>query len=102
MISTQEVEERLTRGDRYEILGFSHKLYPLIGGHLMSILSTSPLSPTFEEADFGKGSPTFSTLLAPLEAQLSYLTPLESGSNRPLEYTFEYQVRGLVYYRIII
>ena len=64
----------------------------------MSILSTSPLSPTFEEADFGKGSPTFSTLLAPLEAQLSYLTPLESGSNRPLEYTFEYQVRGLVYY----
>ena len=68
----------------------------------MSILSTSPLSPTFEEADFGKGSPTFSTLLAPLEAQLSYLTPLESGSNRPLEYTFEYQVRGLVYYHIII
>ena len=66
----------------------------------MSILSTSPLSPTFEEADFGKGSPTFSTLLAPLEAQLSYLTPLESGSNRPLEYTFEYQVRGLVYYHI--
>jgi hypothetical protein len=66
----------------------------------MSILSTSPLSPIGKVTDFGKGSPTFSALLAPLEGQLAYLPPLVSGSNRPLSYTFEYQIRGLVYYHI--
>lgn len=64
----------------------------------MSILSSSPLSPSFEERKFAPTSPTFSALLAPLDAQLAYLTPLMSGSNKPLSYTFEYQVRGLVYY----
>lgn len=63
----------------------------------MSILSCSPLSPHGEETPFVRESPTFSTLLAPLEAQLPYLTPLVSGSNKPLTYTFEYQMRGLVY-----
>jgi hypothetical protein len=37
-------------------------------------------------------------LIAPLEAQLPYLTPLESGSNRSLDFTFAHQVRALVYY----
>jgi len=37
-------------------------------------------------------------LIAPLEAQLPYLPPLVSGSNRPLEFTFDFQVRALVYY----
>ena len=66
----------------------------------MSILSASPLSPQVKENGFGHGSPTFSELLAPLEGQLAYLPLLESGSNRPLTYTFDYQVRGLVYYHI--
>ena len=66
----------------------------------MSILSASPLSPMHKESDFGKGSPTFSDLLSPLEGQLAYLPPLESGCNRPLSYTFEYQIRALVYYHI--
>ena len=66
----------------------------------MSILSASPLSPMNKESDFGKGSPTFSDLLSPLEGQLAYLPPLESGCNRPLTYTFEYQIRALVYYHI--
>ena len=66
----------------------------------MSILSASPLSPDGKENDFGRGSPTFSALLAPLEAQLPHLEPLESGCNRPLSYTFEYQVRGLIYYHV--
>lgn len=52
----------------------------------MSILSASPLSPIGKESDFGKGSPAFSELLWPLEGQLAYLPPLESGSNRPLTY----------------
>jgi len=64
----------------------------------MSIVSCSPLSPSIEERNFASTSPTFSALLAPLNAQLAYLTPLVSGSNKPLSYTFEYQVRGLVYY----
>ena len=51
-----------------------------------------------EEKGFPKGSPTFSVLLGPLEACLPYLTPLESGSNKPLTYTFAHQIRGLVYY----
>jgi hypothetical protein len=42
-------------------------------------------------------SPTFSTLIGPLEVQLPYLTPLASRSNRPLDYTFDFQVRALVY-----
>ena len=54
----------------------------------MSILSCSPLSPMVKEKGFPKGSPTFSVLLGPLEACLPYLTPLESGSNKPLTYTF--------------
>lgn len=64
----------------------------------MSILSCSPLSPRVEEKGFPKGSPTFSALLGPLEACLPHLTPLESGSNKPLTYTFAHQIRGLVYY----
>jgi len=43
-------------------------------------------------------TPTFSTLIAPLEAQLPHLSPLLSGSNRPLDFTFAHQVRALVYY----
>ena len=64
----------------------------------MSILSCSPLSPSVEEKVFPKGSPTFSALLAPLEVCLPHLAPLESGSNKPLTYTFAHQVRSLVYY----
>lgn len=64
----------------------------------MSILSYSPLSPRVEERDSAPPAPTFSVLLAPLEAQLPHITPLISGSNKPLSYTFAHQVRALVYY----
>lgn len=63
----------------------------------MSILAYSPLS-SVNNAAMECLSPTFSTLLAPLEGQLPYLTPLASGSNRPLDFTFDLQVRALVYY----
>lgn len=39
-------------------------------------------------------------LLSPLDAQFPYLTRLVSGSNKPLTYTFEYQMRGLVYLHV--
>lgn len=63
----------------------------------MSILSCSPLC-TPSLCDVGKASPTLSRLLAPLEAQLPHLTPLVSGSNRSLSFTFDFQARALVYY----
>lgn len=66
----------------------------------MSIQSYSPLSPIREENEIQKESPTFSQLLSPLQYQLSHITPLVSGSNKPLSYTFSHQIHGLVYYHI--
>ena len=66
----------------------------------MSIRSQSPLSPEDEENEYAKASPTFSELLFPLEAHLPYLTPLTARGNKPMTYTFDHQVRGLVYYHI--
>jgi len=66
----------------------------------MSIRSQSPLSPQDEENEYAKASPTFSELLFPLEAHLPYLTPLTARGNKPMTYTFDHQVRGLVYYHI--
>ena len=63
----------------------------------MSLLSCSPLLSS-NNAESRLLSPTFSTLIAPLEAQLPHLPPLVSRSNRPLTYTFDHQVRALVYY----
>lgn len=62
-----------------------------------SILSSSPLS-VDNNVEMTSISPTFPTLIGPLEVQLPLLTPLTSGSNRPLTYTFAHQVRALVYY----
>jgi len=63
----------------------------------MSILASSPLS-TRNNVERSSISPTFSTLIEPLEAELPYLTPLESRGNHPLDFTFAHQVRALVYY----
>lgn len=43
-------------------------------------------------------SPSFASLIAPIEGQLPHITPLESRSNRPLRFSFDYQVRALIYY----
>jgi len=63
----------------------------------MSILASSPLSKVNNE-EISLLSPTFSQLLAPLEAHLPHLSPLVSRSNRPLDFTFAHQVGALVYY----
>jgi len=63
----------------------------------MSILSSSPLSDLNNE-EKGVLSPTYSTLVVPLERQLPDLPKLVSRSNRPLTFTFSHQVHGLVYY----
>lgn len=64
----------------------------------MSMLSCSPLALGGGERAAQPSSPTFARLIAPLEAQLPSLTPLTSRSNRPLSFTFAYQVRALIYY----
>ena len=43
-------------------------------------------------------SPTFSTFIEPLETILPTITPLVSPCNRPITFTFEYQVKSLIYY----
>lgn len=63
----------------------------------MSPLSCSPL-PSLNTVATDWISPTFATLIAPMEGQFSYLPELVSGSNRSLDYTFAHQARALVYY----
>ncbi len=63
----------------------------------MSLLSNSPLLNSNNVA-LDRVSPTFSTLIGPMEAQFPHLPELVSGSNRPLDYTFDHQARALVYY----
>ena len=63
----------------------------------MSLLSCSPLL-SAKNAALERVSPTFSTLIGPMEGQLPHLPPLVSGSNHPLAYTFAHQARALVYY----
>ncbi len=54
----------------------------------------SPPMPPFNETS--TLSPSFASLIAPLEGQ--HITPLESKSNRPLRFSFDYQIRALIYY----
>jgi hypothetical protein len=63
----------------------------------MSLLSSSPLLDS-KNVPLDRISPTFSTLVGPMEAQFPHLPELVSGSNRPLDYTFGHQARALVYY----
>jgi hypothetical protein len=43
-------------------------------------------------------SPTFDMLIAPLEGILPTITPLASQGNRKITFTFDYQVKSLIYY----
>lgn len=45
-------------------------------------------------------SPTFSELLSPLKGILSTITPLESGCNREITFTYDYQIKSLIYYHL--
>ena len=64
----------------------------------MSILSVAPVSLPNLCLGASIQSPTFSTLVAPLEGILPTITPLESSSNRPIQFTFDYQLKSLIYY----
>lgn len=60
--------------------------------------TASPPMPPFDETS--PLSPSFASLIAPLEGQLPHITPLESKSNRPLRFSFDYQIRALIYYHV--
>ena len=64
----------------------------------MSILSFSPIA--LQNLSIGSPikSPTFSTFIEPLETVISTITPLMSPCNRPITFTFEKQVKALIYY----
>ena len=66
----------------------------------MRIVETSPVSMSNLSVGTPVLSPTFETLIAPLEAVLPTITPLESSSNRSITFTFDYQLRCLIYYHI--
>ena len=63
-----------------------------------TILSASPVSLTNIRLGTPITSPSFSTLISSLEAILPGITPLESSSNRPITFTFDYQLKSLIYY----
>ena len=44
--------------------------------------------------------PTWEAFTAPLQDLLEEITPLESGSNRPLDFTFSDQFYSLVYFQV--
>ncbi len=66
----------------------------------MHIVSTSPVSMPTLPLGTPVHSPTFEAFVAPLEAVLPTITPLVSSSNRRYTFTFEYQLRSLIYYHV--
>ena len=64
----------------------------------MAMLLACPIVIRGDEPVSSVDSPTFSQLLAPLEELLPTITPLASKGNHPLSFTFEYQLKSLVYY----
>lgn len=60
--------------------------------------TTSPLMLPLRETSIA--SPSFATLINPLNGQLPHITPLESRSNRPLRFSFPHQMRALIYYHV--
>ena len=66
----------------------------------MSLVSTSPLFMPNLFVGASIHSPTFEALVAPLQSALPTITPLKSSSNRPMTFTFDYQLKSLIYYHM--
>lgn len=67
---------------------------------MMSILSFSPVSLANITVGTPIESPTFTLLVAPLQTILPTVTPLESSSNREITFTFESQLKSLIFYHV--
>lgn len=66
----------------------------------MPLFSTSPLSIPNLPLGTPIHSPTFEALIAPVESLLPTITPLQSRCNRPITFTFDSQLKSLIYYHI--
>ena len=66
----------------------------------MSPFSTAPLTMPNLSVGTPIHSPTFEALIAPLTGLLPTITPLESKSNHAITFTFDYQLKCLIYYHI--
>lgn len=66
----------------------------------MDILSFPPVSLASITVGIPIQSPTFTELVAPLETILQTVTPLMSASNHEITFTFESQLKCLIYYHV--
>lgn len=66
----------------------------------MSLFSTLPFGIPNKRVGLPIHSPTFQSFIAPLDDILEKITPLTSRSNRPITFTFDYQLKSLIYYHL--
>lgn len=66
----------------------------------MNLFSVAPSSLPNPSRGQTVTSPTFEWLIAPLNSILPSVTPIESGCNRQITFTFEYQLKSLIYYHV--
>ena len=66
----------------------------------MSLYSTLPFSISNKRVGLPIHSPTFQSFIAPLDDILPTITPLMSRSNRSITFTFDYQLKSLIYYHL--
>jgi len=66
----------------------------------MSLFSTLPFAISNKRVGIPIHSPTFQSFIAPLDDILPKITPLTSRSNRPITFTFDYQLKSLIYYHL--
>ena len=64
----------------------------------MSLFSTLPIDMPNKRLGIEIHSPTFDAFITPLDDMLPTITPLTSRSNRPITFTFDCQLKSLVYY----
>ena len=66
----------------------------------MSLFSTLPFAIPNKRVGIPIHSPTFQSFIAPLDDILDKITPLTSRSNRPITFTFDCQLKSLIYYHL--
>ena len=66
----------------------------------MSLFSTLPFAISNKRVGIPIHSPTFKSFIAPLDDILDKITPLTSRSNRPITFTFDCQLKSLIYYHL--
>ena len=79
---------------------FSSPFFPLLGKIAGHVETLRPEDLDRTNVPRVVSCPTWEALRVPLTGLLPHITPLESGSNRPLDFTFSYQIHSLIYFHI--